>query len=146
VAPTVVEFSRLNLKQRENQKNKLYNNNLKQCIYGLENRSQKSDRGSVDQISLDLFSWSKFSVKFGIWSKLFFSLDRISLDLSSWSKVLIMEFWVILNFRSTAKICKFFFGSWLKVLIMVFWPFYQLSIKCQNPWVLFWQLIECTVG
>ena len=25
-------------------------------------------------------------------------------------------------------------------------PLLELSIKCQNPKVLFWQLIECTVG
>ena len=32
---------------------------------------------SLDRISLDLFSWSKVSVKFGVWSKLFFSLDQM---------------------------------------------------------------------
>ncbi len=32
---------------------------------------------SLDRISLDIFSWSKFSVKLGVRSKLFFSLDRI---------------------------------------------------------------------
>ena len=35
-------------------------------------------------------------------------------------EILIMSFWVILNFRSTAKIHQFFFGNWSKVLIMVF--------------------------
>ncbi len=30
-----------------------------------------------------------------------------------------MVFWVILNFRSSAKIRPFFFGSWSKVLLMI---------------------------
>ncbi len=83
---------------------------------------------SVDQISLDLFSWSKVSVKFGVWSNALFvcwskfliinfyilSFDQIISHVFSWSKVLLMSFWVILNFWSTAK----------------------------NPSVLFWQLIK----
>ena len=58
---------------------------------------------SLDRISLDLFTWSKVSVKFGVWSKLFFSLDQISLDLFTWSKVLIMEFWAFKTFDQVPK-------------------------------------------
>ena len=103
---------------------------------------------SLDRISLDIFSWSKFSVKLGVWLKLFFFL--VSWSNFTWSFQLMESskngILAIKKFQSSAKICKLFFGSWLKVLIMVFWAFYQLSIKCQNPWVLFWQLIKCTVG
>ncbi len=74
-----------------------------------------------DQISLYIFSWLKVSVKLGVWSKFFFSLsvDRISLDLFSWSKVLLMSFWVILNFGSTAKKEPPDFGSWSKVFKLI---------------------------
>ena len=40
---------------------------------------------SLDRISLDLFSWSKVSVKFGVWSNEFFV---------TWSKVLLMNFYM----------------------------------------------------
>jgi hypothetical protein len=78
---------------------------------------------SLDQISLDIFSWSKVSVKLGVWSKLFsflfLSVDQISLDLFSWLKVLLMSFWVILNFWSTAKKEPTDFGSWSKVFKLI---------------------------
>jgi hypothetical protein len=47
------------------------------------------ERGSLDRISLDLFTWSKVSVsvKFGIWSNAFFV---------TWSKVLLMKFYMFL--------------------------------------------------
>jgi hypothetical protein len=42
---------------------------------------------------------------------------------------------------SSAKIRPFLFGSWSKVLIMVFSAFRKDLINCQNPSVLFWNLI-----
>jgi hypothetical protein len=79
------------------------------------------------------FSWSKVSVNFGVWSNALFvswlkfliidfytlSFDQIISHVFSWSKVLLMSFWVILNFRSTAKICKLFFGTWSKVFKLI---------------------------
>ncbi len=60
------------------------------------------ERGSLDWISLDLFTWSKVSVsvKFGIWSNAFFV---------TWSKVLLMKFymfsldWIIFMFSLDQK-------------------------------------------
>ncbi len=42
--------------------------------------SRSNDRGSLDRISLDRITWSKFPNKIGVWSKLCFI---------TWSKVLI---------------------------------------------------------
>ena len=72
---------------------------------------------SLDRISLDRITWSKVSNNLGVWSKLCFFTWSNYLRLFSWSKVLLMSFWVILNFRSTAKIHRFFFGSWSNVLL-----------------------------
>jgi hypothetical protein len=87
---------------------------------------------SLDWISLDIFSWSKFSVNLDVWSKLlFFYFGQligtfINVILNFWScqklqvifwhliKILIMSFWLILNFWSTAKKEPTVFGSWLK--------------------------------
>jgi hypothetical protein len=62
---------------------------------------------SLDRISLDLFSWSKVSVKFGVWSNALFV---------SWSKFLIINFYIL----SFDWIISHVF-SWLKVLLMSFW-------------------------
>ena len=45
--------------------------------------SKRMDRGSLDRIALDRITWSKFSNKTGVWSKL---------CLITWSKVLINDF------------------------------------------------------
>ncbi len=77
---------------------------------------------SLDQISLDLFTCSKVSVKFGVWLNALFvtwskvlimnfyilSFDRIISHVFTRSKVLFMSFWVILYFWSSSKIRPFF--------------------------------------
>ncbi len=83
------------------------------------------------------FTWSKVSVKFGVWSNALFvtrskvlimtfnilSFDQIISHVFTRLKVLLMSFWVIFNFWSSEKIRLFFFGTWSKVLIMVFFIF-----------------------
>jgi hypothetical protein len=73
------------------------------------------DRGSLDRISLDRISWSKVSNNLGVWSN--YSINWLKRTDGFWQliEILIMSFWVILNFRSSAKIRRFFFGSWSKV-------------------------------
>jgi hypothetical protein len=101
---------------------------------------------SLDRISLDLFSWSKFSVKFGVWSKLFF----FTWSNFTWSFQLIESFFnVILSYFKLSINCqKRTYGFWqlIKSFLKPKIPLLELSINCQNPKVLFWQLIECTVG
>ena len=61
------------------------------CCYDLKTGQYvKKDRGSFDLNSLDIFSWSKVSVKLGVWSKLFFFL--VSWSNFTWS------FWLIKTF------------------------------------------------
>ena len=90
---------------------------------------QKGDRGSVDRISLDLFSWSKVSVKFGVWSNAFFV---------TWSKVSLIfdKFWQLIK-----TFINYFGGffAWSKLLLM---SYFKLLINCQNLQVIFWHLIE----
>jgi hypothetical protein len=73
---------------------------------------------SLDQISLDLFSRSKVSLKFGSRLNVFFGTwSNVLIILTVFgtrSKVLIMVF----NFQSSDKSCKFFFGTRSKVLII----------------------------
>jgi hypothetical protein len=106
------------------------------------NQCQIKGKHSLDRISLDLFTRSKVSVKFGIWSNALFvtrskvlimnfyilSFDRIISHVFTRLKVLLMSFWVIFNFRSSEKIRPFFFGTCSKVLIMVFLALLKLSI------------------
>ncbi len=73
-----------------------------------------SGEWSLDQISLDIFSWSKVSLKFGIWLKLFFV---------SWS-----------NFTWSFQLIK----SFINVIL----SYFKLSINCQKITCKFWQLIE----
>jgi hypothetical protein len=72
----------------------------KKLLFDLE------DRGSLDRISLDRITWSKFSNKIGVWSKLCFI---------TWSKFLI----ILIFWQSLDQIISHVF-SWSKVLIMVF--------------------------
>jgi hypothetical protein len=53
---------------------------------------------------------------------------------------------VILKFQSTAKKRTDGFWQLIETFLKPKIPLLELSINCQNPWVLFWQLIECTVG
>ena len=71
--------------------------------------------------------WPKFT-----WSKLSFF---------SWSKVLIMK---VSYFITWPNFLRLF--SWSKVLIMVFLSFKKILINCQNPSVLFCQLIETFIN
>ena len=61
------------------------------------------DRGSLDRISLDRITWSKFFNQ----TPKNWSVDRI--------------------IRSTAKIRPFFLVSWSKLLLMLLWSFDQLT-------------------
>ncbi len=89
---------------------------------------QKGDRGSVDKISLDLFSWSKVSVKFGVWSNAFFV---------TWSKVSLIfdKFW---------QLIKTFINYFhlIKSFINVILSYFKLLINCQNLLVVFWHLTK----
>ena len=72
---------------------------------------------SLDQISLDLFTWSKVSVKFGVWSKLFFftwSNFTWFFHLIKSSNNVILGF---NNFWSSAKKEPTDFGTWSNVLL-----------------------------
>ena len=79
---------------------------------------------SLDRISLDLFSRSKVSLKFGSRSKLFFgSRSKVLIIFDCFgtrSKGLIMEFLAFKTFDLVIKIASSTFGTRSKVLIMVF--------------------------
>ncbi len=84
------------------------------------------DRGSVDQISLDQISWSNFSIKRLKSCHLIESFINDSINCQKrtygfWHliKILIMSFWVILNFWSSAKKELMDFGSWSKLFKLI---------------------------
>jgi hypothetical protein len=105
-----------------------------------------SDKGSLDRIALDRITWSKFSNKTGVWSKL---------CLITWSKVLINDiniwsldriFWdfsVDRNFKITQNTIIRTFDQVPKKNLRILAldrkfkkpkiPLLELSIKCQNP-------------
>jgi hypothetical protein len=82
-----------------------------------KNHKHFSDRGSVDQISIDLFTWSNFLIKRLKISQLIEKLDQLP-------KNNLQILAVDQNFNN------------------VILSYFKLSIKCQNLQVIFWQLIE----
>ncbi len=96
---------------------------------------------SLDQISLDLFTWSKVSVKFGIWSNALFvtrskvlimnfyilSFDGIISHVFTRSKVLLMSFWVIFNFQKRTEGFFHLIESLIKLSIK--WQLFRRLIK-----------------
>ncbi len=130
----------------QNIKNITDSGEIVNVIFGLFQFFSQKGKHSLDQISLYLFSWSKVSVKFGVWSNAFFV---------SWS-----------NYFTCFQLIESFINvilSYFKLLIncqkRTYW-FWHL-IESSNNGVLgfsstfdqvpksvgsFWQLIECTVG
>ena len=106
-------------------------NNLKKKILQRKANCQKDccclGKHSLDRISLDLFTWSKVSVKFGVWSNALFV---------TWSKVL------LINFLCSHLIELFLCFHLIESFINVIFELLKLSIKWKNLSVLFWHLIK----
>ena len=114
---------------------------------GLERRDPQAYWNSLDQNCVFSVDWkfhnqlTKFFRLFS-WSKN--SINCQNLQVISWHliKILIMSFWLILNFWSTAKKEPTDFGTWSKVDKKPKIPLLELSINCQKITCKFWHLIE----
>ncbi len=100
---------------------------------------------SLDQISLDIFSWSKFSVKLGVWLKLLFfyfgQLIEFHLIFSVDRNFLKAQNTIIRTFDQLPKFASYFLAvdqNFNNVIL----SYFKLSIKCQKITCKFFHLIK----
>ena len=111
----------------------------------LKKNSQYLGEWSLDQISLDIFSWSKVCLNLGVWSKLLFfyfgQLIEFHLIFSVDRKLKITQNDIIRSFNQLPKSVGSFLAVDGKFKISQN-DIIKISIKCQKITCKFWHLIE----